>query len=119
ARLAWRWQRCCCWLRWASRRVLRYMRALRRWRAGRLMNRTAIFVLAALCGAGSSYAQSTHWVETWTAAQQTPRVIAPPNGATAEPASFSNQTVRMILHTTIGGQRLRLELANTHGRTPP
>lgn len=94
------------------------MRALRRWRAGRLMNRTAIFVLAALCGAGSAYAQSTHWVETWTAAQQTPRVIAPPNGATAGPASFSNQTVRMILHTTIGGQRLRLEFANTYGATP-
>ena len=66
---------------------------------------------AGLLLAGCAFAQSTHWVETWTAAQQPPRAIP---GSPA-PAGFNNQTVRMILHTTIPGSRLRLEFANTYG----
>lgn len=55
-----------------------------------------------------AFAQN-HWVTTWTAAQQTPRAAA---------AALNNQTVRMIVRSTIGGTRLRLELANTYGTTP-
>jgi lysophospholipase L1-like esterase len=67
-------------------------------------------LLVACCAS----AQSTHWVETWTAAQQPPRAIP----GSAAPAGFNNQTVRMILHTTIAGNRLRLEFANTYGSAP-
>ncbi|HYA17918.1 MAG TPA: SGNH/GDSL hydrolase family protein, partial [Bryobacteraceae bacterium] len=63
--------------------------------------------LFAFCSSG--FAQTTHWVETWTAAQQPPRPIA----GSPSPSGFSNQTLRMILHTTIPGNRLRLEFANT------
>ncbi|HWE52857.1 MAG TPA: SGNH/GDSL hydrolase family protein [Bryobacteraceae bacterium] len=65
-----------------------------------------------LIAAGFGFAQD-HWVATWTAAQQTPRAVA---GST--PAALSNQTVRMIVRTTIGGRRLRLEVANTYGTAP-
>jgi lysophospholipase L1-like esterase len=74
------------------------------------MRRNGLLVFAVLCVGGAVQAQSTHWVETWTAAQQAPRAI-PGNPA---PAGFNNQTVRMILHTTIPGSRLRLEFANTY-----
>jgi lysophospholipase L1-like esterase len=33
-------------------------------------------------------------------------------------ASFHNQTVRMIAHTSIGGRRVRIELSNAFGSTP-
>ncbi len=73
------------------------------------MRTRAVLLLLTLCGAGFSQTPSAHWVETWTASQQAPRTP----GATP----FNNQTVRMILHTTVGGPRLRLEFANTYSPT--
>jgi lysophospholipase L1-like esterase len=78
------------------------------------MSRIEVLVVAALSISGVGQAQATHWVETWTAAQQPPRAIP---GSPA-PAGFNNQTVRMILHTTIAGNRLRLEFANTYANQP-
>jgi lysophospholipase L1-like esterase len=46
-----------------------------------------------------------HWVTTWTTA----------NAASDHPASFSNQTIREIVHATIGGNGVRLRLSNTFG----
>ena len=48
--------------------------------------------------------QNTHWVGTWTT---TP--------APAEAAAFSNQTLRMIAHVSLGGSRLRVRLSNAYG----
>ncbi len=45
------------------------------------------------------------WVTTWTTA----------NAASDRPAAFSNQTIREIVHTTIGGSTLRIRLSNTFG----
>lgn len=45
------------------------------------------------------------WVTTWTTA----------NAASDRPVSFSNQTIREIVHTTIGGDGIRLRLSNTFG----
>ncbi len=56
-------------------------------------------MLGELCG--QSYA--ARWVTTWTTA----------NAATDQPATFSNQTLRKIVHTTIGDSMLRLRLSNT------
>src|ERR1700688_2193373 len=50
-----------------------------------------------------------HWMPTWVAAQQQPR----PQGL-----SFNNQTVRMVVHTSVGGRRVRLHLSNAYGVTP-
>src|SRR5690348_13940374 len=78
-------------------------------------------------------AQSTphdHWVATWATSEQmavtTPdRPVLPPNikmpdfrhmkGAHRPPGIPTispNQTVRMIVHTSIPGQKLRIELSN-------
>jgi lysophospholipase L1-like esterase len=76
-----------------------------------------------------------HWVPTWGTAQQLVRITAttpppaPPASATqpapaapAAPASvpfrvttLSNQTVRMILRTSVAGRRVRVKLSNAFG----
>jgi lysophospholipase L1-like esterase len=45
------------------------------------------------------------WVTTWTTA----------NAASDQPTAFSNQTIREIVHTTIGGSAIRIRLSNTFG----
>jgi lysophospholipase L1-like esterase len=45
------------------------------------------------------------WITTWSTA----------NAASERPTEFSNQTIREIVHTTIGGSAVRLRLANTFG----
>src|SRR5437870_2965695 len=71
-----------------------------------------------------------HWVTTWAAAPQA-RLQAPLGGqrggptppanaapANAAPASFNDQTIRMILHTSLGGRRARVTLSNAFGNSP-
>jgi lysophospholipase L1-like esterase len=100
-----------------------------------------ILVLAPLAAA------QDHWVTTWAAAPQQVRVIAPLTatqpaaggaaapagggggapaggqrgqgpGANPAPTAFSDQTVRMIVHTSLGGRRARVTLSNTFGNAP-
>ena len=74
-----------------------------------------------------------HWVVTWATSAQIYRAPAPPAppAATPPPAAnpnaparprvpreFNNQTVRMVVHTSIGGRRLRLQLTNPFGGGP-
>jgi lysophospholipase L1-like esterase len=54
------------------------------------------------------------WVGTWTASPQAPE--PPLIGAT--PATIDNQTIRQIVHTSIGGKWVRVRLSNEYGRTP-
>jgi lysophospholipase L1-like esterase len=79
-----------------------------------------------------------HWVTTWGASPQA-RLAGPGRGPANPPAqgqanavanapaapappaqvsSFSNQTLRLIVHTTIGGRRLRVHLSNDFGSAP-
>ena len=53
----------------------------------------------------------TQSVPTWTASPQT-------LGPTETPVTFNNQTVRQIVHTTVGGNRVRIRLSNEFGTTP-
>jgi lysophospholipase L1-like esterase len=75
-----------------------------------------------------------HWVATWAASPQAPRVAfgrGPAPGAPAAaparanrapafpaPPTFNNTTVREIVHTSIGGRRARVQLSNAFGTTP-
>src|SRR5579862_4859210 len=71
-----------------------------------------------------------HWVATWAASPQQGRGGAPPvarGGAPGGPQAppgpapitgFHNQTVRMVLRTSIGGSRVRLQLSNLFGSAP-
>src|SRR5581483_2720643 len=65
-------------------------------------------------------AAQDHWVATWTTAQMLAR-NAPPAAATANPNAprgFTNQTIRMVVRTSIPGRRLRVQLANAFGSAP-
>ena len=70
-----------------------------------------ILILAHLVWA---QAPAAHWVATWVSAQQQPRIAFAPPIQTAAPATpprpalppnaFNNQTVRMIVRSSIGGK---------------
>lgn len=93
----------------------------------RRYNRAMRKPLALLCFVGLAFASSAsaqradqeNWVPTWGTAQQLLRV-APPATPPATPPptaptglqTVNNQTVRMIVRTSIGGKRARLKLSN-------
>ena len=82
-------------------------------------------------GAANS-ATDAHWVATWAAAQQQPNAgrggggrgagapaAAPTPAPAAPPAgTLNNQTARMIVRTSIGGSRVRVEFSNAFGSAP-
>ncbi|HEY1964989.1 MAG TPA: SGNH/GDSL hydrolase family protein [Acidobacteriaceae bacterium] len=53
---------------------------------------------------------SKQWIGTWAAAPQ------PPTPGHLQ--SFRNQTLRLIVHTTVGGTRVRIKISNTFGDHP-
>lgn len=69
----------------------------------------AFFSLALTIGWLSSLASGDdgpqRWITTWTTS----------NAASEHATVFSNQTIREVVHTTIGGSAIRLRLANTFG----
>jgi lysophospholipase L1-like esterase len=82
---------------------------------------------------GRAQGSGTHWVGTWaTALVSRPQAILPPaappaagGGQPAQPAQptggqavFENQTLRQIVHTSVGGSRVRVVLSNAFGTTP-
>ena len=94
-----------------------------------------VLVLAQLGTLGLVQAQpkgQERWVATWATAQtlvrQAPaRPAAAPADSPTAPATtpqeiaargFNNQTVRMIVRTSIGGRRLRVRLSNAFGGAP-
>jgi lysophospholipase L1-like esterase len=54
-----------------------------------------------------------HWVGTWAAAPQMPPAAG--SRDEAADAGFSNQTVRMIVRVSIGGEELRVRFSNAFG----
>jgi lysophospholipase L1-like esterase len=94
----------------------------------RLFIFTAVLGSLLLCPLQKAFAQD-HWVVTWAASPQSPRFVfprvlmAPQPGQTnpppppifPSPPTIKNQTVRMIVHTSIGGHRARVQLSNAFG----
>ena len=95
---------------------------------------TILFGMLVFFAACSAWAQAPRrWISSWSAAQQfapeAPRPAAkPPPQATGAPAPRSPiapipdqigaQTVRMIVHLSVGGAQLRVQLANAFGYPP-
>lgn len=52
--------------------------------------------------------ESRGWVATWTASPQ----------SVAMPIQINAQTVRQIVHTSLGGDRVRVRLSNAYGTSP-
>ena len=100
----------------------------------RSLNSVAITVICAVpLAVAQSQNAAEHWVTTWATAQQLavssfgggragPPVLPRPrpNGPEASnlPPTFADQTVRMIVRTSLGGSRLRVELSNMIGAQP-
>jgi hypothetical protein len=53
-----------------------------------------------------------HWVATWRAAPQQPM-----SSGTSQ-TGLDDETVRMVIHTTVGGGALRLRFSNEYGSQP-
>jgi hypothetical protein len=62
------------------------------------------------------------WVATWTAAQQllvAPFRVGEKDRERAKlPDALHDQTIRMIVHTSIGGKSVRIHLSNAIGAAP-
>lgn len=54
----------------------------------------------------------TVWQATWRAAPQPPLATGPSHDG------LTNETVRMIVHTTVGGQAVRVRVSNAYGTQP-
>jgi lysophospholipase L1-like esterase len=72
-----------------------------------LRPRRTVFALALglLCAMAGADNLSQRWVATWSTS----------NVASERPVTFSNQTIRNVVHTTVGGSAIRLRLSNTFG----
>ena len=95
-----------------------------------------LLALAALASLSPVSAQQAreHWIATWGTAQQLavetqpswveppPRdaqtAPPPPSPIPAFPASFRDETVRMIARASLGGRRVRITLSNALGMKP-
>jgi lysophospholipase L1-like esterase len=81
---------------------------------------SAVFVVASATGAPATARQGHHWPppggSQWSAAWR----AAPTLPATSGPShdGLSNETVRMNVWPTIGGQGLRLRFSNAYGSSP-
>src|SRR5215468_5920661 len=58
----------------------------------------------------SAQVQTNSWISSWTASPQAPRGVIP--------TSFSNRTIRQIVHLSVGGSKVRLRLSNEFGTKP-
>lgn len=78
--------------------------------------------------ASQALGAQSHWIPTWAASPQAAVIVMP--GVTNRPAgagqasrpplfppppSFENQTVRMIVRSSIGGSQVRVQLSNAFG----
>jgi lysophospholipase L1-like esterase len=61
--------------------------------------------MASLSILAASADGASRWITTWSTS----------NAASDRPTTFSNQTIREIVHTTIGGSEVRIVLTNTFG----
>ncbi|MGC2656582.1 MAG: GDSL-type esterase/lipase family protein, partial [Bryobacteraceae bacterium] len=77
--------------------------------------KATIQLLLTLTIASSSFAaEHAHWVGTW-AASPSPQLADDGHMRTAK-LEFENQTLREIVHTSIGGSTLRVRLSNAYGK---
>ena len=57
---------------------------------------------------------STDWITSWVSAQQ----ITEPDNKPPETPGLANNTLRQVIHPSVGGEQLRIELSNAYGNGP-
>src|SRR4051812_27964061 len=77
------------------------------------MNFKTPFVLALAFASLSSGEGQTHWVVTWGASAAPQREEAQMRTAKL---AFENQTIREIVHSSVGGNTVRVRLSNAYGK---
>lgn len=77
---------------------------------------TTRFPSILLLALASSLAAQTHWVGTW-ATSPAPQ-LADAAQMRAAHLVFDNQTLRQVVHTSIGGSEVRVRLSNAYGKEP-
>lgn len=78
------------------------------------MNRFFLTAVVLCLASLSLSAQQTHWIGTW-GASPSPQLAAPAQ-MLADHLLFENQTLREIVHTSVGGNSVRVRLSNAYGR---
>ena len=73
----------------------------------------SVFVVLVLQTAAESASGTGHWVSAWSTAVHAP---LPFPGLPPSPV-FDNQTIRMVVRPTIGGDRVRIRFSNAFGTT--
>ena len=72
----------------------------------------AVVATLILTGSASATGGGRAWIGTWSTAVT--GAATPPQPATV----FENQTLRQIVHVSIGGSSLRVRLSNEYGTQP-
>jgi lysophospholipase L1-like esterase len=75
-----------------------------------IVGAAALSVSSFVLSPASAQVQTTSWISSWTASPMAPRGVMP--------ATFSNRTIRQIVHLSIGGDKVRLRLSNEFGAKP-
>lgn len=86
-----------------------------RGRSARWASATALaglLLVTGIHGATARLLPFPSWVGTWSASPQ------PPDTSLTPTPEFNNQTLRLIVHSTIGGNQLRIRLSNAFGTQP-
>jgi lysophospholipase L1-like esterase len=65
-----------------------------------------------LTAAAKGKPDATHWVATWGASESP---AGPDEQMRRRKMEFDNQTLRLVVHITIGGERFRVRLSNLYG----
>lgn len=63
----------------------------------------------------NTFAADGHWVTTWGCGPQLTENAVPPGQNNLPPAPLAYSTLRQFVHTTIGGQHLRVRFSNAYG----
>ncbi len=80
----------------------------------RKMSRAGVvlLILSLFCTSCMAAAKEC-WIGTWVTAQQ----LTEPNNLPPAPG-LSNNTLRQVVHVTLGGSKLRVQLSNAYGSSP-
>jgi lysophospholipase L1-like esterase len=79
-------------------------------RMNRNLRMCAAAFLFTLPPSGVAHAAGDNWIGTWATSAQPPRP--------GTPESYRNQTLRLIVHTSVGGKKVRIKISNTYGDRP-
>src|SRR5690242_10764011 len=85
-------------------------------RIGLLRVSAVLALMLSLHAAANAQDKNAHgeWVTAWSTAMHTPL----PFPGLPPPPVFENQTIRMVIRPTLGGERVRVEFSNVYGTTP-